>query len=386
MFDFRSFFNNFPYTDFHELNLDFILRKIGAIDGAVEEATEAATTATEAAGTAQSASFTAVEASQAAVSAKNSAVSAKFDAESARAAAQTAATNAESSATTASQRAAAALASQNAAETARTAAEAARDAAQTARSGAQTARTGAETAATNAANSATSAANSATSASNSATSASNSATSAAASASQAAAATGVRPMGDNPNFDDATTTGFYYFSATSEAVHPPGNLSYSYMIVMNVPSGSRICQVAFGGRVDNQNAVYVRYKVNATTWTNWKRTTIIDGVQQCNYNATIPEEGQATSDVCSYAGRAYGDVKTLRLFYYVPKNTLANTNLSVGTLPEGFRPTITYITTVPITAGAHARLTVTSAGEITLTPLADVALRTGGQTVTITYF
>ena len=386
MFDFRSFFNNFPYTDFHELNLDFILRKIGAIDGAVEEATEAATTATEAATDAQTASFTAVEARDVAVSAKNSAVSAKLDAESARDAAQTAATNAAGSATTASQRAAAALAAQTAAESAKTAAETASNAAQTARTGAQTARSGAETAATNAANSATAAANSATTASQKATAASNSATSAAASAAEAAATTGVRVMGDNPNFDDATTTGFYYFSATSEAVHPPGSLSYSYMIVMNVPSGSRICQVAFGGRTDAQNTVWVRYKINATEWTNWKNITLIDGVQQYTYNATIPEEGQVTSDVCSYATRAYGDIKTLRLFTYVPKNTLANTNLSVGSLPEGFRPTITYITTVPITAGAHARLTVTSAGEITLTPLADVTLRTSGQTVTITYF
>lgn len=366
MFDFRSFFNNFPYTDFHELNLDFILRKIGAIDGAVEEATEAATTATEAAGTAQTASFTAVEASQAAVNAKNSAVSAKFDAESARDAAQTAATNAAGSATTASQRAAAALAAQ-------TAAEAARDAA-------QTARTGAQTSATNAANSATAAANSATSAANSATAAANSATA-------AASAWTFTDMGDNPNFNTAVSSGIYFFGATGSAVNPPGNLTYSYMYVIGALSGGRVCQIAYGGRSDTQNAVYIRYRGSSESdsWKPWK-PILYDTSDEYAYNATIPPEGTTTTDICSYRANLYGPVKTLRLSFYVPKNTLSGTNMTVGTLPAAFRPMNEYKTCVAITAGAHANLSISTAGVITLTPLQDVALRTGGQTVTVTYF
>jgi len=145
---FRSFFNRFPYTDFHELNLDFILSKLGKlddvsakIDGAeriVEEASQIVETVTDA--------------SEAAIDAKN--------------AAQSAQTAAAGSATAASQRAAAALASQTAAETAKTAAQTAKSGAETARTAAQTAQSRAETARNAAQASQTAAANSAASAQN----------------------------------------------------------------------------------------------------------------------------------------------------------------------------------------------------------------------------
>lgn len=458
MFDFRSFFlNNFPYTDFHELNLDFILRKIGAIDGAVEEATEAATTATEVAGTAQSASFTAVEASQAAVSAKNSAVSAKFDAESARDAAQTAATNAASSATTASQRAAAALASQNAAETARTGAEAARDAAQTARSGAQTARTGAETAATNAENSAAAAATSAQTAAqynnyiqiedgtnfNTLTApgwyfitTTNSTTNNPGNltysymqvyynssngrvvqiayggrvesyraiyvryrASSAADSwTAWHPLyfddvvllTDNANFDNITTPGTYFITTVNNATNNPGNLTYSYMQVFSDPmnvSNTRIVQIAYGGRAAAHVACYIRYRASSAedSWTGW-HPIYFDDYSDYRYNATIPAEGEVTSDICSYYATASGRLKMLRLFDYVPKIMTSGSILTVGTLNAAFRPMNEFTTCVPITAGANAIINITTAGVVTIKPLQDVSLRVGGQTVTVTYF
>lgn len=366
MFDFRSFFNSFPYTDFHELNLDFLLGKVGKVDKAVEDVTEAAATATEAATDAQTASFTAVEAKNAAVNAKNSAVSAKLDAESARDAAQTAATNAAGSATTASQRAAAALAAQTAAESARDAAQTAKTGAETARDAAQTARTGAQTSATNAANSATAAANSATA---------------------AASAWTFYDLGDNSNFDNAVNTGIYYFGATATATNPPGNLTYSYMYVIGALAGGRVCQIAYGGRADTQGAVYIRYRgsSDASSWKAWK-PLIYDVSDEYIYNATIPPEGTTTKDICSYRANLYGTVKTLRLSFYVPKNTLSGTNMTVGTLPAAFRPINEYRTCISITAGAHANLSISTAGVITLTPLQDVALRTGGQPVTVTYF
>lgn len=54
-----GFFNNFPYTDFHELNLDWILSKLGLLDqskdAAEQAATEAKASETAAAGSATSA-------------------------------------------------------------------------------------------------------------------------------------------------------------------------------------------------------------------------------------------------------------------------------------------------------------------------------------------
>lgn len=145
---FRSFFNRFPYTDFHELNLDFILSRLGRLDDVSAKIDDAERIVEEASQIVE----TVTDASEDAIDAKN--------------AAQASQTAAAGSATAASQRAAAALASQTAAETARTAAQTAQSGAESARTAAQTAKSGAETARNAAQASQTAAANSATSAQN----------------------------------------------------------------------------------------------------------------------------------------------------------------------------------------------------------------------------
>lgn len=70
---FRSFFNQFPYTDFHELNLDFILGKIGTVEKSAADSTEAASSATESASRAATSAATATTKADAAAASADSA-------------------------------------------------------------------------------------------------------------------------------------------------------------------------------------------------------------------------------------------------------------------------------------------------------------------------
>ena len=76
--------------------------------------------------------------------------------------------------------------------------------------------------------------------------------------------------GNNPNFDNLTDMGFYYFGSTASAINPPSS-SYGYlnMLVIKVHN-DYICQVAFGGRQDAGAYIWVRYYNNGT-WKNWAK-------------------------------------------------------------------------------------------------------------------
>lgn len=113
-------FEHFPYTNFHDLNLDVILNRVKTAETSAIEAAE------DAAGSHQQASEAVATANQA-VATANQAVSS----------AQQAVTNAATSQTAAEASQAAAEASQTAAEAAQTAAEAAQTAAEAAQSAAE---------------------------------------------------------------------------------------------------------------------------------------------------------------------------------------------------------------------------------------------------------
>ena len=165
-------FNNFPYPDTHQLNLDWILNKVGGIQKALTDAQAAATAAKNSATSAQDAATSAQDAATRAQDAATAQPSVKK--------AQAAATAAENSATSAQ-------ASAENAQISVTQAQTFTNNAHTSATSAQTSATSAQTSATIAQEAATSAQDSATSAQDSATSAQDSATSAQASATELAA-------------------------------------------------------------------------------------------------------------------------------------------------------------------------------------------------------
>lgn len=88
-----GFFDGFPFTNTHQLNLDWILQRIGKVDADSRTAVEAANNATEAANNANASARQAIDTSAEAV--ENSLTAAEQAAASAAAAARTAGENAE---------------------------------------------------------------------------------------------------------------------------------------------------------------------------------------------------------------------------------------------------------------------------------------------------
>ena len=77
-------------------------------------------------------------------------------------------------------------------------------------------------------------------------------------------------LGNNPNFDNATDTGFYYFGSTASATNPPSTYGYLNMIVLKINS-TYISQIVFGGRQATTPAackIWVRYR-SSGTWGAW---------------------------------------------------------------------------------------------------------------------
>ena len=79
-------------------------------------------------------------------------------------------------------------------------------------------------------------------------------------------------LGSNPNFDNISEAGFYYFGDVTNAVNPPNkDAGYLNMLVLKV--GDMVTQVVFGGRQlaqGGRDKIWVRYR-NGNSNSDWNR-------------------------------------------------------------------------------------------------------------------
>ena len=75
--------------------------------------------------------------------------------------------------------------------------------------------------------------------------------------------------GNNPNFDNLTTTGFYYIGDVTSAINPP-SAYYGYLNMIVISLSGITSQIVFGGRQSDTRShkIWVRYKFGGT-WGNW---------------------------------------------------------------------------------------------------------------------
>ena len=79
-------------------------------------------------------------------------------------------------------------------------------------------------------------------------------------------------LGDDADFNTATSPGTYYYGNVVNAKNAPST-SYGYLTMIVATQGTTVLQIAFGGRQSQEGAtrIWVRYYAN-NGWKPWYYT------------------------------------------------------------------------------------------------------------------
>lgn len=160
----------------------------------------------------------------------------------------------------------------------------------------------------------------------------------------------------NTNANDYKTTGFYFFTNTYLPTNAPSGTANGWLQVIEL-SNTAVKQI-WHNRT-NDNRMYIRVSINATTWSNWKEITPGDtGWIKATLNSGYTHNALASAGDLMY--RRIGN--TVYVKGSVKGFTAANT--SCCQLPEGYRPA-TRIDFMLGTGGAYySKGMMTSSGNL----------------------